>query len=61
MHRIATGVFSFASGNRVTVNDDRWWTVQRKLLSFVLTTDCSKNVKAQHASYKRIPVFAFSL
>ncbi len=25
MHRIAAGLLSFASGNRETVNDDRWW------------------------------------
>ncbi len=49
MHKIAVGVLSFASCNRVTVNDDRRRRIQHflKNFSFVTTTDISNNLKAQ--------------
>ncbi len=40
MHRIATGVLRFVSGNRVTVNDASWRRIQHNL--FV------KDVKTYH-------------
>ncbi len=33
MHRIAAGALSFASGNRVTLNDNRWKRNQRNMFS----------------------------
>ncbi len=45
-------------GGEVNVTYSRFFC---KNWSFVLTTDCSKNLKAQQASYTQIPMFAFSL
>ncbi len=69
MHWITAGVLSLASYYQVTFNDDLWRRNQRnifekffcKKLSFVLTTICSINSKAQHAVYNTIPAFNFWL
>ncbi len=68
LHWIAAGVLISPSGNRVTVNDWRWGRNKHNKFekkcnnwSFVLTMHCSSNLKAQHAPYNQVPVFAVSL
>ncbi len=65
MHQIAARVFSFASGNRVTVNDDRWSGIQcyifEKILLKTYHSFCSNDPKSQHASYDQISVVASTL
>ncbi len=44
------------------MNDDGWMINQRNILGiFVLTTESSTNLKAQHASHNQTALFAFSL
>ncbi len=65
MHRITARILSFASGNRVTVNDDRWSRIQcnifEKIILKTYHSFCSNNPKSQHASYNQISLVASTL